>query len=271
MWIPLLIFVGVIGILMLRGWKQRRDRARLLESALTQSEREIIARQVPLVAQMPQSLRDQLEGKVCLFLDQVTFQGYNGLEVTEEMQLSIAAQACLLVVNTDAWYDNLTTVMIYPSAFKSKGQRSDGFVVTQTETVRTGESWARGPVILSWEHSAQGALNIEDGHNVVIHEFAHQFDERSGQTDGVPLLARSQSHATWVKVFREAFERHVHLTEQGKPTVIDPYGATGHEEFFATAVEVFFERANALQEAEPDVYDQLLQVFQIDPAAWGAR
>ena len=70
-------------------------------------------------------------------------------------------------------------------------------------------------------------------------------------------------------MFREAFERHVDLTERGKPTVIDPYGATGHEEFFATAVEVFFERAAVLQEAEPDVYEQLLQMFRIDPAAWG--
>ena len=85
----------------------------------------------------------------------------------------------------------------------------------------------------------------------------------------MPLLAQSHSYATWIEVFRDAYERHVHLTEQGKPTVIDPYGATGHEEFFATAVEVFFESAHALQEAEPDVYGQLLQVFQIDPAAWG--
>ncbi len=269
MWIPLVIFAVVVAVLVWRERMVRRYKAQLLQSALTAQERMIIARAVPLVARMPQSLRDQLEGKVCLFLDQVTFQGYNGLEVTEEMQLSIAAQACLLVVNTDAWYDNLTKVMIYPSAFKSKGQRHDGYVVTQTETVRTGESWTRGPVILSWAHSAQGALNAEDGHNVVIHEFAHQFDDRSGRTDGVPLLAQGQSHAAWVKVFREAFERHVHLTEHGKPTVIDPYGATGPEEFFATAVEVFFEKAAALQEAEPEVYDQLLQVFQIDPAAWG--
>lgn len=269
MWIPFIIFAVVIGTLVARGWMLRRYRAQLLESALTPHERKIIAQAVPLVARMPPVLRDQLEGKVCLFLDQVTYQGYSGLEITEEMQLSIAAQACLLVVNTDAWYDNLTTVMIYPSAFKSKGTRSDGFVVTQTETVRTGESWTRGPVILSWAHSAQGALNPQDGHNVVIHEFAHQFDDRSGRTDGVPLLAQGQSHAMWVKVFREAFERHVDLTERGKPTVIDPYGATGHEEFFATAVEVFFERAAVLQEAEPDVYEQLLQMFRIDPAAWG--
>lgn len=259
----------VIGVLVYRAVARKQRKVQMLESALTQGEHAILALEVPLVARMPTELRDKLEGKICLFLDQVTFQGCNGLEVTEAMELSIAVQACLLVVNTDAWYDNLTTVLIYPSAFKSKGTRTDGYIVTETETVRTGESWSRGPVILSWAHSSQGAVNAEDGHNVVLHEFAHQFDDRSGRTDGVPLLARNQSHATWVKVFREGFERHVVLTQKGARTVIDPYSATGHEEYFATAVEVFSEKAEALQEAEPEVYDQLLQVFQIDPAAWG--
>lgn len=264
----LLVVLGV-GVLVYRNHARKQRRVEMLASALTDHEHAILAREVPLVARMPPELRGKLEGKICLFLDQLAFHGCNGLEVTEEMELSIAAQACLLVVNTQAWYDNLTTILIYPSAFKSKGTRTDGFVVTETETVRTGESWSRGPVILSWAHSAQGAQNMEDGHNVVIHEFAHQFDDRSGRTDGVPVLAQNQSHATWSRVFLEAFDRHVALTERGARTVIDPYGATGHEEFFATAVEVFFEKAEALQEAEPDVYDQLLQVFQLDPAAWG--
>ncbi len=264
----LLSVVLVIGVLAYRAWARKQRKVEMLESALTDAERAILARDVPLVARMPRELRDKLEGKICLFLDQVRFQGCNGLEVTEAMELSIAAPACLFVVNMEAWYDNLTTVLIYPSAFKSKGTRTDGYIVTETETVRTGESWSRGPVILSWAHSAQGAVNAEDVHNVALHEFAHQFDDRSGWMDGVPLLARNQSHATWVKVFRDGFERHVALTQKGARTVIDPCGATGHEVYFATAVEVFFEKAETLQEAEPEVYDQLLQVFQIDPAAW---
>jgi MtfA peptidase len=107
----------------------------------------------------------------------------------EEMRLSIAAQACLLVVNIDTWYDNLRTILVYPSAFKSKRVRYKGYVVTERETVRTGESWARGPVILSWTHAREGAANDHDGHNVVFHEFAHQIDDLSGHTDGVPNLS----------------------------------------------------------------------------------
>lgn len=264
----LLLITFITAALVFRALARRRHREGLLRSLLTEHEHTIIADRVPLVARMPPELRDKLEGKICLFLDQVEFQGCNGLDVTEEMELSIAAQACLLVVNTDAWYDNLTTVLIYPGAFKSMNTRVEGFVVTKSEIIRTGESWSRGPVILSWAHSEQGALDDRDGHNVVIHEFAHQFDDRSGRTDGVPVLHEGQSHAKWVEVFLDGYARHLHLTGQGRRTVIDPYGATGHEEYFATAVEAFFERAVDLRQQEAAVYDQLAALFQLDPAAW---
>jgi Mlc titration factor MtfA (ptsG expression regulator) len=252
-----------------RAWTRKRWRQHLLECALTEAELASIIEQVPLVAKMPLALRNKLEGKICLFLDQVAFQGCNGLEVVEAMRLSIAAQACLIVVNTDAWYENLTTVLIYPSAFKSVNATVHGFVVTERETIRTGESWSRGPVILSWAHSAQGALNTDDGHNVVLHEFAHQFDDRSGRTDGVPVLNFGQSHAEWAKVFLDAFARHTDLTAKGAKTVIDPYGATGHEEFFATSVEVFFEKPVQLHRDEPAMYEQLATLFALDPSTWG--
>ena len=107
------------------------------------------------------------------------------------MELTIAAQACLLIANKDMWYDTLLTILIYPDAFTSRRVKHDGFVVTEGETTRLGESWARGPVVLSWFQSAQGAFIDDDGHNVVLHEFAHQLDGLSGHTDGAPILGRS--------------------------------------------------------------------------------
>ena len=148
---------------------------------------------------MPNTLRPALEGKINLFLNRVEFIGCDGQEVTEDMRLAIAAQACLLVVNNDQWYDTLRTILIYPGAFQSRQERYDGYVVTEENSVRLGESWARGPVILSWPHSEQGALNAEDGHNVVLHEFAHQIDALSGHTDGAPLMNQgpvSYTHLT---------------------------------------------------------------------------
>jgi Mlc titration factor MtfA (ptsG expression regulator) len=98
-------------------------------------------------------LRGKLEGKINLFLHQIEFVGCGGLEVTEEMRLSIAAQACMLIVNKEMWYKNLRTVLVYPGAFKSRVMNHSGYVVTEREVVRVGESWARGPVILSWAHA----------------------------------------------------------------------------------------------------------------------
>ena len=250
-------------------WSRQQIRANLLITALSDHQRGIVAEQVPLTRKLPSELRGKLEGKINAFLNQVEFIGCNGLDVTEEMQLSIAAQACLLVVNSDTWYDHLSTILIYPGAFKSRQTEHNGYVVTERETVRTGESWSRGPVVLSWAHTKQGAINDKDGHNVVFHEFAHQIDDLSGHTNGVPNLSRGQNFADWERVFVKAYESHVQHVQAGRKTVFDAYGADGPEEFFAVAVEVFFERPVALKSKEPAVYEQLAMLFRLEPSTWG--
>ncbi|SIO32309.1 zinc-dependent peptidase [Vannielia litorea] len=248
--------------------RRRRARALLLQSPLAPAHREIVAAKVPITRRLPADLARVLEGRINLFLDQVEFIGRGGLEVTDEMRLSIAAQACLLVVNTDTWYVNLRTILVYPGAFKSRRQSHNGFVVTEHETVRTGESWARGPVILSWAHSEAGAADDSDGQNVVLHEFAHQVDDLSGRADGAPVMAPGQSFAQWARVFTGAYERLCERTARGERGVIDPYGCEGHEEFFAVAVEVFFEQPAALRDEEPEVYAQLSTLFNLNPVEW---
>ncbi|MBD3663176.1 zinc-dependent peptidase [Sulfitobacter aestuariivivens] len=264
----LLAAIFVSGFFVYRAWQRRQHRADLLDSLLHPHEKRMLKAQIPILQRLPAALWDPLEGKINLFLDQVRFIGCNGLEVTEEMELSIAAQACLLVVNSDAWYDNLTTVMIYPGAFKSLRKDYDGYVVTEEEVIRSGESWSRGPVILSWEDSHRGALNAQDGHNVVLHEFAHQLDDMSGHTDGGPMMAEGQSFETWSRVIRTAFERHKANVEHGRKTALDAYGATNHQEFFAVAVETFFEKPSALHAEEPEVYAELVKLLQVDPRVW---
>ncbi|MDP5216610.1 zinc-dependent peptidase [Ruegeria sp. 2205SS24-7] len=261
----LLLIAAALGY---RYWSKKQTRRALLDTPLSDAQHKTIEDLVPIVRRMPPELRAGLDGKVNLFLDQVDFVGCDGLDVTEDMRLSIAAQACLLVVNSELWYDNLTTVLIYPNAFKSRQRRHSGYVVTEQEVVRTGESWDRGPVILSWAHSRQGGLNDHDGHNVVFHEFAHQIDDLSGRTNGVPILSEGQSFAEWERVFLTAYEAHLRAVETGHQTVIDPYGAEGHEEFFAVSVEVFFERPQALKSDVPEVYEQLSKLFRLDPVGW---
>lgn len=251
-----------------RFWQNRQRRAALLSSKLSEEDLAVIFDYVPLIKRLPAELRGALEGKINLFLDQVSFIGCGGLEVTEEMRLSIAAQACLLVANSERWYDHLTTILIYPGAFKSLQQRRQGYVVQEAEIIRSGESWTRGPVILSWADAERGAADADDGHNVVFHEFAHQIDDLSGHTDGAPLMSEGQSGDDYERVIVEAFERHVGAVESGLRPVLDPYGAEGYEEFFAVAVEMFFEQPAQLRQGEPELYDQLRQIFALDPAEW---
>lgn len=266
--VVLLLIAVVAGWLLYRFFARRGHRRTLLASPLTDNQRGIVADEVPLVRRLPPDLSISLEGKINAFLHQVEFIGCDGLEVTERMRLSIAAQACVLIVNSDAWCQNLRTILLYPGAFKSLRRRHEGYVVTEQEIVRSGESWARGPVVLSWAHSAQGAADESDGHNVVLHEFAHQLDDLSGHTDGVPVLARGQGFADWERVFVAAYDRHLADVEAGKSTVIDAYGAEGYEEFFAVAIELFFEKPEALKREEAEVYAQISILLDLDPVTW---
>ncbi|SMR71004.1 hypothetical protein SAMN04488030_0624 [Aliiroseovarius halocynthiae] len=266
--VVLLIFVSIAGFIGFRFWSRRRLRKRIQSQPLSSGARQIVEKQVPLSVRLPGNLRPAFEGKINLFLHQVTFHGCEGLEVTDEMKLSIAAQACLLISGSDAWYRHLRTVLVYPAAFQSVGRGQDGYVVTERRTVRSGESWQYGPIILSWMDSEQGALNEFDGRNVVLHEFAHQLDGLSGQTDGAPLMAKGQSFETWRRVFVTAYEHHVAQVHAGRRTVIDEYGAEGPEEFFAVAIELFFEKPDTLKADEPEVYQQLSELLQLDPSSW---
>jgi Mlc titration factor MtfA (ptsG expression regulator) len=264
------LFLIACGVFGARMFAHHRHRQKRLATPLSDHQQAIVERQVPLVKKLPAEMQRQLGGKINLFVHQIDFIGCNDLTVTEEMQLSIAAQACLLIANTDMWYKNLRTILIYPSAFKSRESVSDGYVVTERERIRIGESWASGPVVLSWTHTAQGALIDDDGHNVVLHEFAHQLDSLSGFTDGAPVLKKGHSIVGWEQVFTQAYQRHVKSVAAGSQTVIDAFGATAPEEFFAVAVESFFETPHGLKQHEPEVYSQLSTFFALDPAAWKA-
>ncbi len=263
----------IVAVIALCVWavralmKRRRERA-LLAAPLTPEQRSVVAACAPVYARLPLELQRALEGKINVFLSQIDFHGHEGLKITEEMRLTIAAQACLLVVNKEAWYKHLRTILVYPGAFKSQQVESDGYVETVRETVRTGESWARGPVILSWAHAKHGAFIDDDGHNVVLHEFAHQLDDLSGDTDGAPVLDQNHDGAAWTHAFREAYARLVAQVESGRETFLDPYGATAPAEFFAVAVEYFFEKPQALAREEPALYEQLSGYFKLDPASW---
>ena len=252
-------------------WLARRRRiARLLAAPLPDARRAIAQDRVPVFSKLPQRHRARLEGLMNRFLDQTSFHGQAGLVVTEEMRVVVAAQACLLVVGRpDRWYRSLRTIHLYPGGFRSPLAKTDGHVVTTHKTARSGESWAHGPVVLSWEHAAYGAFIPNDGHNVVFHEFAHQLDQQTGVVDGAPLLGEDHDARAWAREMRAAYGRLTDDVESGRATFLDPYGATAPAEFFAVLTEYFFEKPEKLKAREPALYEQLATYYALDPASWG--
>ncbi|MEM6494485.1 MAG: M90 family metallopeptidase [Pseudomonadota bacterium] len=268
--LPYLFGVTALALaaLWLRGRLRRQKRERILKTRLTPKQRDVVEQLVPLVRRLPAGLRAKLEGKINLFLDQVTIRGQNGLDVNEAMRLSIAAQACLLIVNSPVWFETIRNVLVYPSAFRTGRAVHDGLVVHEQSPITLGESWMRGPVVLSWDDALRGGLDAHDGHNVVIHEFAHQLDSLTGHTNGIPLLRKGQAYAGWEEAMLEAYNGHVARVRAGHATLIDPYGATNHQEFFAEAIVTFFEKPQALLREEAALYAQLSELLALDPARW---
>ena len=250
---------------------RRRRKLRIRE--FPEAWRGILRRRWPMFELLPARDRAELEGHIQVFLAEKYFEGCNGLTVTEEMRVLIAAQACLLLLHRDTdYFPLMRSVLVYPGPFVGEGKSTGpGGVITESEGWRRGESWhtpgAGGPVILSWPDVLAGAANPGDGRNVVIHEFAHQLDGESGWVDGAPRIEDARDAAAWKRVMSEEFNSHARAAWSGLPTVIDPYGATSPAEFFATATEAFFERAAELRLSHPALYDAMTGYFHQDPAA----
>jgi Mlc titration factor MtfA (ptsG expression regulator) len=250
--------------------RTRRRRERLRRQPFPDPWLRILRRRVPVYRRLPAELQGQLQGHMQVFLAEKDFIGCDGLAVTDEMRVTIAALACLLILNRETdYYPILRQVLIYPSAFLVDMEQSDEAGVVRSDSqVLSGESWSQSQVILSWEDVIEGAAVADDGYNVVIHEFAHQLDQEAGYANGAPALASRGHYARWSKVLGEEYERLRESVEAGEQSLLDDYGATDPAEFFAVLAEVFFEQPQALREENPVLYDELGRFFRVDPAAW---
>jgi Mlc titration factor MtfA (ptsG expression regulator) len=272
---PLLLLAATlltIAGLLAPPWLAQRRRRRIAARPFPEAWREILDRRVPLVARLPDHLRIQLERRIQVFVAEKQFTGCDGLEVTDEMRVTVAAQAALLVLNRgDAPYPNLRQVLLYPAAFIVERLRPEPSGVLQEQRqVLTGESWSRGQVVLSWEDVVSGAADPDDGHNVVIHEFAHQLDQEKGFANGAPFLPRRERYVRWSRVLTEAFARLRWEAASGLPSLFNAYGATDPAEFFAVVSEVFFEQPQRMATEHPSLYAELREFYRVDPAAWNS-
>jgi Mlc titration factor MtfA (ptsG expression regulator) len=228
---------------------------------------------MPLYRCLSAADRAELEGHIQVFIAEKYFEGCNGLVVTDRTRVLIAAHACLLLLHRETdYYPLMRSVLVYPAAFVGAGNSlGPAGVVTENDGWRSGESWhtpaAGGPVVISWRDALAGAADPCDGRNVAIHEFAHQLDAESGAMEGIPAFDDAATAGQWKSLIPRELARLRFALSTGQPVAIDPYGAQSPPEFFAVAVETFFERPRALRAAHPDLYQHLAAYFQQDPAA----
>jgi MtfA peptidase len=245
----------------------KKQRDRLKSRLFSPLWKAIIENNLPIYAQLSPSDRQRLQGHIQVFLAEKQFIGCSGLQVTEEMKLTIAAVACLLLLNERGeYFPKLRSILIYPSTyFVTETTRTGNYIVEETRVARLGESWTNDQLVLSWEQVQQDTRNWQDGHNVVLHEFAHQLDQEDGKAEGVPILSRRSDYPMWAQVMTAAYQQLCHDVQRGVKTVMDSYGTTNPTEFFAVATETFFEKPHQLQQQHPALYQMLQNYYQIDP------
>jgi Mlc titration factor MtfA (ptsG expression regulator) len=250
------------------GWLSKRRRDRILAEPFPDEWNDIIDRNVALARRLTRAERTRLAQLVQVFIAEKHWEGCGGLELTEEMQVTIAAQACILVLGRDdSLYSDVASILVYPSTMITPPRRlgtfeqprapiSDGHAIL-------GEAMLGGPVILAWDTVLAGAREEIPG-NVVFHELAHKIDMASGSIDGTPPLPRRE-RLRWQKVMTAAYtELHARL-RMGIHSVIDAYGATNEAEFFAVATETFFTRPDELAFESPALYALLSDFYRLVP------
>jgi MtfA peptidase len=252
--------------------QQRRRRLRARE--FPKKWLTLIQHHVVFFRRLSASDRAELLGHIQVFLAEKRFEGCGGFAITDEVRVTIAAQACLLLLHrrTD-YFPNLLTILVYPLSYMVEGKRQIGEHLWEEGTVsRLGETGRRmGSLVLSWGAVKHGAADPADGKNVVLHEFAHQLDFENHAADGVPALATSEEQLAWSEVMRWEFASLRAADESGIPTLLDTYGATDPVEFFAVSVEAFFERPCALRDHHPNLYAELQKYFRQDPVEFSAE
>jgi len=278
------VFIGlVVGSEVLR----RRRLRRLAAEPVPPAWAKILQENVPIYRRMPDDLKAELRRRLKVFMAERRFEGCRGLEMTDTIRITIAAQACVLLVGRkDAYRPTLTVILVYPHRYIAPALRTQYPHISMPEE-RLGESWGHGTVVLAWDEVKQGPRDLTDGRNLVLHEFAHQLDQEDGFSDGVPTLDRRSDYEQWISVLGARYAELRRTVEEaqrwGRPadetgtsadaakTVLDPYGATNLAEFFAVATEAFFEKPDELKRELPDLYDALAKYYRLDPAEWGRR
>jgi len=252
------------------GWSKKRRRDRLLAKAFPPEWSAILSRNVKHYSLLNETEQSKLRDDLRVLIAETNWEGCGGLAITDDVRVTIAAQASLLLLGfQDKYFDMVSTILVYPDAFVAPDhtELGEGFELVG-ESSNEGEAWYRGPVILSWPDALAGGRGESGSRNLVVHEFAHQLDMENGDVnDGTPLLANRKQYDRWQQILNAEYERLARDCRLGRSTLLDCYGTTDISEFFAVAVECFVQQPSQLCRRYPKLYELLSEFFLQDPAA----
>ncbi len=256
---------------MIFGWLEDRRRKKILEHPFPAEWLGILDKRVAHWAYLDDAERDHLRQLVQVFVAEKEWEGLGGLEITDEIRVTIAAEACLLILGLEhSLYRQVESILVYPKTVVAPPQPQSFFGISR-EPVHggmpvLGQAMQRGPVVLVWDAVRRDSANARDGHNVVMHEFAHKLDMLDGGADGVPPLADDATYRRWIEVFQREYDDLQRRTDRGQRTYLGDYALTNGAEFFAVATEHFFEQPLRMQRDHTAMYEVLRDFYRQDTA-----
>ena len=253
------------------GWLTERRRNKLLEQPFPDAWTKILAENVAAYPLLDTDEQQRLHELVQVFVAEKHWEGCGGLELDDEIRVTIAGSGCLMLLGRDHdLFKEVESILVYPSAVihTSHGRSTfdPGVTADKGDQVVLGLAVHGGAVVLAWDSVLHGAGNARDGQNVVIHEFAHKIDFVDGDADGTPDMGFAERRA-WAAAFGPAFLAHKKRAEKGKKSFLRDYAVTNEAEYFAVVSEVFFEKPKELARQLPDVYASLRDFYRLDLAA----
>jgi len=256
---------------MIGTWLTNRRRRRLTAEPFPPAWREYLQSNVGIIPRLSTAERDKLFDIAKVLVAEKNWEGCGGFVITDEVKVTIAAQAALLLLGIEHdYFSRCLSILVYSDAYEAPTDPHSFADNTGTDA-RLGEAWYRGPTVITWQTALEESRNWANGCNVVLHEFAHQLDFLDGVIDGTPVLRNLELGRRWHDVMTAEFKKLTSDSEQGRATVIDEYAATNPSEFFAVTTECFFTQPQRLHEKHPLLFDVLREYYGQDPRAWFAN
>jgi MtfA peptidase len=250
---------------MVFNWFRHRRRKKLLSQPFPAAWFEILERNLFHYRYLTPDEQARLRSDVLVFVAEKNWEGCGGLELTDEIKVSIAALACLLLLCLEHdYYAHSPSILVYPRGYLVPRRNEWGM---ESNEPHLGEAWYRGPVILSWSQILRECRRPGRGQNLVWHEFAHQLDMLDRETNGTPPLRNRQQRIAWRDVMTAEYNELIQAIKRREETFLDPYGATNEAEFFAVTTEAFFDQPHEMREEHPRLYGLLQDYYSQDPAA----